>query len=270
MDEIDTSEPGGPMNPDSSAGWRIPIIRKASAYLAAVAGAAVILSLVLASPLLLRQLGHIRGIDWTRLSNVGQTYGAASAILSAVALIGISLSLVVQTRQAKAERIRIVRERHMELLRIMLDDPDLYTPVTGAQASPGVDIRQQLFATMWMNYSRMGFQMGVLSEKGLREETLRDVFRGEPMRTWWTNARQYWMRYPDHSRPDRQFARITDEEYRKALAGGPPLVRARQDSSPEISTSQDRKSWGGPANMALGVAIGIGIVLGSRRLYGRR
>ena len=154
----------------SSFPWRTPTIRKAAVYLAALTITAGVLSLVLISPLLLRQLGRIGGIDWTRLSNIGQTYGAASAILSAVALIGISLSLLIQTRQARTERIKITRERHMELLRIVLDAPDVYCPVIGMQPKSAVDTKRFLFSTMWVNYARVGFQAGVLTEEVLRED----------------------------------------------------------------------------------------------------
>jgi hypothetical protein len=174
------NEPGGAPSPDTSVRRRVPAVRKAGARLAALAAVAGILSLVLISPLLLRQLGSIRGIDWARLSEVGQTYGAASAILSAVALIGVSLSLIVQARQAKAERIRVVRERHMELLRIALDAPDVYAPVIGKLPSTADNSRQFLFCTMWMNYSRMGFQLGILTERTVREDLIRSAFESEP------------------------------------------------------------------------------------------
>ena len=75
--------------------------------LAVIAVGAGLLSLVLFSPLLLRELTHVKGIDWQQLSNVGQTYGAASAILSGIALVGVVFSLLVQARQAKTERIRV-------------------------------------------------------------------------------------------------------------------------------------------------------------------
>ena len=119
-----------------------------------------------------------------------------------------------------------------------------------------------------MSYSRMGFLTGTIPEKDLREEILRGMFEGEPFRTWWPRVRGGWIRSQGLDRRDRRFARIIDEEYRKAVAGGLPPVRARQDSSPEVPTSKDRKSWDIPASMVLGVAIGI--VLRSRRLYGRR
>jgi uncharacterized membrane protein (Fun14 family) len=99
-------EPTTPLLSDSKIGLRISFIRRLAVYLAVILIVAFILSLVLLSPVLLRQLGRISGIDWARLSNIGQTYGAASAVLSAIALIGISLSLLVQARQARDERIR--------------------------------------------------------------------------------------------------------------------------------------------------------------------
>ena len=41
-------------------------------------------------PLLLRKIADIKGVNWASLANIGQTYGAASAILSAIALIVIA------------------------------------------------------------------------------------------------------------------------------------------------------------------------------------
>src|ERR1022692_2593180 len=129
MNETNMNELGEPLTSDKSFTWRKPIIRKAAIYLVALSVIAGVLSLILVSPFLLRQLAQIKGFDWTELSNIGQTYGAASAILSAVALIGITLSLLIQARQATTERVRITRERHMELLRVILDAPEIYSPI---------------------------------------------------------------------------------------------------------------------------------------------
>ena len=88
--------------------WQDLRIRNSAVYIAAFAILTVLLLLILVSPLFLRTLARAHGINWSQLSDIGQTYGAASAILSGVALVGVSLSLMVQARQAKAERIRIV------------------------------------------------------------------------------------------------------------------------------------------------------------------
>src|SRR5215471_21034949 len=101
MDEIDVTQLMKPLPSSRSVSWSVPTIRKTAVYLTFLVITLGSLALVLISPILLRQLDRIKGIDWSLLSNIGQTYGAASAILSAVALIGISISLLVQVRQAK-------------------------------------------------------------------------------------------------------------------------------------------------------------------------
>ncbi|OLB64717.1 MAG: hypothetical protein AUI10_09845 [Actinobacteria bacterium 13_2_20CM_2_72_6] len=49
------------------------------------AAVAVTVAAVVLSPFLLGALGGF-GVNWTRLSEIGQTYGAVSAVLSALAL----------------------------------------------------------------------------------------------------------------------------------------------------------------------------------------
>jgi Family of unknown function (DUF6082) len=257
MDEMDMNESQHATLSGYSTDRRFLRIRKGVPFLAAFAVFAGILSLVLISPLLLRQLGHVKGIDWSRLSNIGQTYGAATAILSAVALIGVSLSLIVQTRQAKEERLRVVRERHMELLRIVLDSPDLYGPVLGILAPRSADeARQFLFATMWMNYARMGYQMGILDEQAIREEILQSAFGEEPLRKWWAVAGKYWNIGAGSDRRARQFTQITNDEYDRAMASGPPIARAAASSPSGVPPAWQTVRWGIPASMAVGIAIG--------------
>src|SRR5215469_14491248 len=170
MDEIDVTQLMKPLLSGRSIRWSVPTIRKTAVYLMLLVVAVGGLALVLISPILLRQLDRTRGINWPLLSNIGQTYGAASAILSAVALLGISISLLVQARQAKTERVRIMRERQMELLRITLDSPDIYGPIVGARGQSALDARRHIYITMWMNHARMNFETGELSQESLRAE----------------------------------------------------------------------------------------------------
>jgi hypothetical protein len=79
-------------------------------------------------------------MDWGRLSYIGQTYGAESAILSALAVGGVSVSLFLQARQARATslflqarqaratNIQMVRDYRRELIMMALENPDLYLP----------------------------------------------------------------------------------------------------------------------------------------------
>jgi hypothetical protein len=250
--------------------WRKSSIRKAVIYLIALSALAGILSLILVSPLLLRQLAQIKGIDWTKLSNIGQTYGTASAILSAVALIGIAISLLIQARQAKTERVRITRERHMELLHIVLDAPEIYSSIIGAEAAQsGLDARQFTFCTMWVNYARMGFEAGVLTEELLHDDIFGPAFGNEPMRKWWIRARKYWSGDLIQGRKDRKFVQIVDQEYRKALKVPPAIILNRtDDNAHNIATTTILKR----CSMLTGTALGItlGIIIGSRLRPSRR
>jgi hypothetical protein len=57
------------------------------------------------SPALMVRFGHGGTQDstteWERLGNIGQTYGAASAMLSVLALIGVTVSLILQARESR-------------------------------------------------------------------------------------------------------------------------------------------------------------------------
>ena len=263
MNENNINELGEPLTSGTSFTRRKPLIRKLTIYLIAFFVAAGILSLILVSPLLLRQLAQIKGIDWTELSNIGQTYGAASAILSAVALIGIALSLVIQARQDRTERVRITRERHMELLRIILDAPQVYGPIIGVEAGQsGIDARRFYFCTMWVNYARMGFEAGVLTEELLHDDIFAPAFKSEPMRKWWTHARKYWRGNLIQGRKDRKFVQIIDEEYSKAEKEGPAIVPSAEDGAPYIATTTTSKRYNTLTGTVLGVTLGI--IIGSR------
>ena len=96
--------------------------------LAITVTAVAVVVLILLSPLLLRQLGRIGGVDWIRLSYIGQTYGAASATLSALAVAGVAISLFLQARQARATNIQMIRDYQRELLKMALENPSLYFP----------------------------------------------------------------------------------------------------------------------------------------------
>jgi Family of unknown function (DUF6082) len=222
----------------------------------AVAMVAAATALVLFSPLFLEQLNHIHGVPWVRLSDIGQTYGVASASLSAIALIGVSLSLIIQARQARAERIRAVRERQMDLLNIVLSDPATYGPVMGRhRIASAEDVRRGLFATMLMNYARMGYQLGIITETALREEHFKLAFGNEPVRAWWVASRSYWVIGASTWR-ERKFVQIADEEYRKAITEISKTGEMKASSTASGIRVHKTRSWQIPASLALGIAIG--------------
>jgi hypothetical protein len=59
------------------------------------------LGIVFLSPLALTWLPEDDGPDWSKLSNIGQTYGAASAVLAVLALAGVAVSLLLPTERGE-------------------------------------------------------------------------------------------------------------------------------------------------------------------------
>jgi hypothetical protein len=81
------------------------------------------LVLVVFSPLALQAIASFPNLDWGKLSNVGQTYGAVSALLAAIAIVGVALSVLLQLRETRFNRLESGRSRHHELLRMAMENP---------------------------------------------------------------------------------------------------------------------------------------------------
>src|SRR5690348_10784170 len=84
--------------------------------------AVIIIGVVWLSPFALEWLSD-RPVNWARLSEVGQTYGIASAVIAAFALLAVGFSLIFQIRELRQGRIQAIREMHSGLLKLALEEP---------------------------------------------------------------------------------------------------------------------------------------------------
>jgi hypothetical protein len=194
--------------------------------LAVVFGLAA-LALVALSPLLLRPMLHV-DTDWARLGAVGETYGGIAAIASGIALIGVAGSLVLQRRQSRVEREYAFREYHREMLRMSMEDPAL-AACWGPRRDTGLDTDVDLYVTLMIGYWHAGWLVGAFNERRLRL-SLGTFFAGEVGRRCWRERDE--QRLIGRSRRSRRFFRLVDEEYRAAVAAGPPVtVRPRMRAS---------------------------------------
>jgi len=166
------------------------------------------LGLVILSPLALRAFASNSNVNWKALSDVGQTYGAISALLATLALVGVSLSVILQARQTRYARWETSRSRHGELVRFALEHPH-YQQVFGVSA----DSSRALFAYLnlmlqhWMTL----WEFKDMSERQLRRY-LHDVFSTEAGRSYW--ARVDEERSTDlNTRRERQFHQIACQEF---------------------------------------------------------
>jgi hypothetical protein len=229
---------GDPAGPTAGS-----IARRGGVALAALTTALAIVAVIVLSPLALRAFDGTTGVDWNRLSLIGQTYGAASAIVSALALGGVALSLFVQTRQGRADQIQAVRGVHDDLVRMELDDLELFLPCWGPLNLPSrADEKRHIYTTMLMNYAWMGYEIGSLPEPLLRD-MLRGMFVGDVARRYWGMARNSWAAASHGSRRGRRFLRIVDDEHARAVAAGPPLRSTAPSPDPRPAPAARRRGW---------------------------
>ncbi|GHH68276.1 hypothetical protein GCM10018775_92740 [Streptomyces umbrinus] len=219
--------------------------------------------MVLLSPFVLEALSGSKGVDWNRLSQIGAAYGFTSAIVSALALAGVAVSLVVQNRQARAEQVQGIRSYYLELVRLELDDMPLFQPVWGD--TDIVDPHEQkrhVYADLMMNYAWMGFEIGTIRE-GLLRDMLAGMFAGEAGRHYWSRAHTSWIPSTSASRVGRRFLAIVGEEHARAVASGPPTRSTIASRPPAGASPALRTSVG--ALIGLGAGLALGSLLRSRR-----
>lgn len=229
-----------------------------------VGAAALALAAVLLSPFALGLL-NVRGVDWDRLSAIGQTYGAASALLSGLALGGVALSVLLQVTANRRDRIQLARGLHLELTRMALDDPTLLECWGGAPVEE--DERQLVYINLIVSYWQARWDTGASGEAEIRRFAA-DLFKAEIGRRFWRRHGANRIAGQAGSRRRRRPLHLMDQEYRRAIALGPPERPARAaPEPPATSAGTGRNTQLAVAAVALG-ATAAGVLLGRR--LGRR
>jgi hypothetical protein len=179
---------GGDLGMTDSQGELMRKLRQWRTSALVLLGLLVLVTLVSVSPAALLLLAHWR-IDWNQLAIVGQAYGGVSAILSALALCGVALSLLQQSRQARADRVIAIRERHFELVKLDLERPDL---IEVSDMPDDHEERQVwLRSNLWMTHWLMRWQLGLLGEADLRRTAFR-LFGDPRSQAWWEAFGHQW------------------------------------------------------------------------------
>jgi hypothetical protein len=194
---------------------------------------------VLLAPFSLRWLGSIGGMNWAKLSNVAQTYAAATAVLGTVAIGGVALSLIMQARESRANREQIRRTFHNDLILRSLDDPELLDcwGIADIELTPE-QRRQFVFTNLIFSYWWMLYETGTLSDAALRENASQ-VFSGSPARRYWVDSTYSDPKYFDGKRAGKRFAAVLNDEYNKSASGQQLFHAANQPvGSPAESASE--------------------------------
>lgn len=165
-------------------------------------------------------------IDWRALGDVGQAFGTISAVLSAVALIGVGISLRYERQQARIAQNDTIRSLRTELLEFAIENPQ-YLKVWGFDSQAGPEEAQYAaYISLFFSYSKMSFDLDVLQDYELRQWC--DVVFGDPdIVLFWENARNVYLG-GKRSAKELRFATIVDRKYsaaRQAALDRPDLVK---------------------------------------------
>ncbi|MFG2491512.1 DUF6082 family protein [Streptomyces caniferus] len=177
------------------------------------AASVALLALVAAAPFILETAAPDYGEKWSKLSAIGQTYASISAILSALAVIGVAYSLVLQARQARLEQIQTMRTFQRDLLLMAMEDESLrscWGPMHGLQ---GDAWRQHTYTRMIMAYLWMGAETGGIPGASIRANA-EEILKSEAGREYWQRTRDRWG-LDARSARERKFVKIFDEEFQR-------------------------------------------------------
>ncbi|WP_250006225.1 DUF6082 family protein [Actinoplanes sp. M2I2] len=141
-------------------------------------------------------------------------------VVSIAALLAVAIALVVQQQQARTAQMVDVRERHFELIKLMLDHPELDYNAT--DRPPADDRKAAIGMSLWMAHWNTLWHIGKLDEKALRFN-LEDLFANAEARNWWRRVSSAWS--SKGTRKERRFLTIVGEECEAARAKLPAQRR---------------------------------------------
>lgn len=168
-------------------------------------------------------------MQWERLSQVGESYGGLSATLSGIALLAITASLLLQSRQARASTVHAIRQCHLELARMGIENPRVPMEIWGYGSE--AEARMASAANLHLVYWAMLADLDAAEHDSIRGSAA-NFFRVPAVQDWWSKAGETWLLAS--SPKVRAVAAIVQEEYE----------RARSDALMQPSTREP------PARMA--------------------
>jgi hypothetical protein len=161
-------------------------------------------------------LHRFGGVGWSKLSDVGQAYGALAAVLTALSLGALAISVLLQARDARTAQEHGARMLHFELVRMVINDPHLSIWHTASK-----ETRRQQYSNLWVMLWKTLYRLGDMSENDLRFTVQRELFGGEADigfgHRFWVRSREAYFTNT-RGRRERRFYTIMEEEYQNSVA----------------------------------------------------
>jgi Family of unknown function (DUF6082) len=216
----------------------------------------VVLAMITLSPLALALIATEGHADWTQLGNVGQAYGAISAILSALALVAVSISLALQAKESLANRRQVHRNIHMRLAEMAMSDP-IFMECWGPDADEVShdESRRTQFLNLMVSFWYMQWELRDVTDEQLRTMATDGLFHTSAGRKFWLDRREQWTSNSVGSRLNK-FREIMDQALSSALKSEiDDYPAAPRDTGPSVL--EGRKLAGAVAAISTAAAAGL-------------
>jgi hypothetical protein len=180
--------------------------------------------LLLISPVILLLPAQILNVNWEHLTNIGQSYTGAAAILSGAALAGVVLSIRFQIDMNALVSRRMSREMQFNLLQLAMSD-DQYSSVFKITGLPALsdhnEYRRAVFRTQWMRYLEFAYLSNEMSIAQMQNILETEMFTNEENREWWLAVRPAWMTEMSGSVRRRRFIDAIDQSCARTAPPSP-------------------------------------------------
>ncbi len=178
---------------------------------------ALLVVILIVSPLILSVIGWMLPLDWNKLNAIGQSYTGVSALVSAAALVGVVATIRLQDQQVAVSQQHALRDMHFSLNKMALEDPALAWATDATNdvnnESDYARWRMKVYVAMWFRYLEFGYSLRALPEDFIRAVS-REMFATEPGREFWYSWSSAFM-YPSGTDSSRKFMDIVQDEFEK-------------------------------------------------------
>jgi hypothetical protein len=200
---------------------------------------ALFIGSVAVSPVLLNWLGAKLLIDSNLTSQIGSSYGAVSALLSALALCVLAATSALQVRQMKISQLHAARSIQLELLRLAIDEPNFRVALGDTFAEKSEEQwRMHAYLNLWTMHFQMAYLTGAIGDEGVKAWLREELFGSKHGLDFWKTARGAYLAERTTAR-HKQFAHLVDtvcvEMFKPEL---PKEVQEKQEEPEELASQQ--------------------------------
>ena len=151
-----------------------------------------------------------------RGGELAETVSAISAVLSALALIGVVVALYFQVQQTEIARVDALMNHRSELLMFAIERPELLVAWGIDNRVDGdTTAKLQAYASMVFNHMWASFELNRLTRDELRY-TCDRIFQNDVIAEWWGDSRMIYHGYRSLPLGRRNFPELVDQAFHRS------------------------------------------------------